>query len=211
MSSSGQRDPGTRTPSTTIIPRNLDGRPIWEPPILSYAELIDEEYEKKQEVVLKCTNGNRARTTEIMDAIVEVNLHWKYIDWAVENVISAPTLEDAEYFEKLAEELETDGIETKLRWAEQHVALLHNDDGTYTAFYYLMGALTHEEDDEWLYRLARGQRGVLRWSRADGLFNIMFSYPLAISTGSLLRRRFTRPFEKRHSLAPDPEIEIPID
>ena len=35
--------------------RYPNGRPVWEPPILDYSKLIDDEYENKREAVLKLT------------------------------------------------------------------------------------------------------------------------------------------------------------
>lgn len=50
----------------------IDGRPVWEPPILDYSELIDEEEdEKKREAVMKYTGRDPARTTTIMDTFTE--------------------------------------------------------------------------------------------------------------------------------------------
>lgn len=49
----------------------LDGRHVWEPPILRYTHLIGEEYEKKREAVLKHTKNDRAEATEILDTDIE--------------------------------------------------------------------------------------------------------------------------------------------
>lgn len=46
---------------------NYDGTPVWVPPTFDYSHLIDEEYDKKREGVLKYTGGDGSRATIIMD------------------------------------------------------------------------------------------------------------------------------------------------
>lgn len=60
---------------------NPDGRPVWEPPILRYSDLIDEEYEKKREAAMKYTNRDAARATDIMNAYNEFELLGGYNGW----------------------------------------------------------------------------------------------------------------------------------
>lgn len=45
----------------------MDGRPVWKPPIFEHAYWIDETYEKRRKAMLEYKEGDRARTTEIMD------------------------------------------------------------------------------------------------------------------------------------------------
>lgn len=71
------------------VTRNIDGRPVWEPPILNYLDLIVEEYEKFREEVLKYTGGEVVRTTEILDARTELEALWMYTDWIVHNKVDA--------------------------------------------------------------------------------------------------------------------------
>lgn len=47
--------------------KNVDGRPIWEPPVFCYDALIGEGYEQKRKAYLKYTNGDVVRTIEMMD------------------------------------------------------------------------------------------------------------------------------------------------
>lgn len=67
---------------------NLDGRPVWEPPLLNYSALIDTEnsqgYTKSREAALLSTGGNVVKTTEIMDIWTENQLLAEYHFWAKE-------------------------------------------------------------------------------------------------------------------------------
>lgn len=67
--------------------RNIDGRPVWEPPILNYSDLIDKEYEKLREEVLKYSGDDVVRTTEILDARTELEALWMYRDWIIHNIV----------------------------------------------------------------------------------------------------------------------------
>ena len=66
--------------------RNVDGRPIWEPPILDYFHLIDTEhaqsYTKQREAVLAFTGQDVARATAILDQHEESELLNDFIEWA---------------------------------------------------------------------------------------------------------------------------------
>lgn len=65
---------------------NVDGRPIWEPPILDYSHLIDSEhgqpYTKQREAVLAFTGQDVARATAILDQHEESELLNDFIEWA---------------------------------------------------------------------------------------------------------------------------------
>lgn len=61
--------------------QDVDSRPVWEPPVLDYSELIDEAYEKKREAMVKFTNNDVARASEIMDVDTEVELIREYSHW----------------------------------------------------------------------------------------------------------------------------------
>lgn len=67
----------------------MDGRPLWEPPVLRYHELIGEEYEQRRKSYLKYTNDDVVRTTEMMGASIEFDLLQLYLDWADHNVEDA--------------------------------------------------------------------------------------------------------------------------
>lgn len=66
--------------------RNVDGRPIWEPPILDYSHLIDTEhgqpYTKQREAVLVFTGQDVVRATAILDQHEESELLNDFIEWA---------------------------------------------------------------------------------------------------------------------------------
>lgn len=47
---------------------NVEGRPVWEPPMLNYSHLIDEEYEQKRGAVLEYFSNDVTKTTSFMDA-----------------------------------------------------------------------------------------------------------------------------------------------
>lgn len=51
-----------------------DGGPAWEPPIIAYSDMIDEEYEKNREAAMKYTCRDAAKATEIMDLWAEQQL-----------------------------------------------------------------------------------------------------------------------------------------
>lgn len=116
------------------IPRNCDGRPVWEPPILDYSEWIGEKYEKKREAMLKWTNGDVARTTDIMDVDTEFDLLWEYKGWAEDHAHSAVDSESRKFFEGLGLEV---GRDCHVVWREWRglgggVYFKRNEDGTYT-------------------------------------------------------------------------------
>ena len=55
--------------------RNVDGRPVWEPPILDYSNLTGDEYHKKKEALMKFTGDDVARTTKLLDILDESTLY----------------------------------------------------------------------------------------------------------------------------------------
>lgn len=70
---------------------NLDGRPVWEPPILCYDHLIGEEYEKKRESGLKYRNHNAVATTRIMDVDAERKLLAMYQEYLTIHTTQIPS------------------------------------------------------------------------------------------------------------------------
>ena len=69
------------TPHALPDGRNINGRPVWEPPIFDYSQLIGEEYEKAREAVLKFLGGDVAKTTDFMDAHTESHLDRMFAHW----------------------------------------------------------------------------------------------------------------------------------
>lgn len=45
--------------------KNCNSRPVWEPPILDYSDVVGEVFEKKKEAVLRFTNGDVVRNDRI--------------------------------------------------------------------------------------------------------------------------------------------------
>lgn len=89
LPSSGLPEPvfdQTLTPRPLPGTKNLDGRPIWEPLLFCYDELIGEEYEQKRKAYLKYTGDDVVKTTAIMDIAVEFNLLNIYCELIEENV-----------------------------------------------------------------------------------------------------------------------------
>lgn len=101
--------------------QNVDGRPVWEPPVLDYSELIDEAYEKKREAMVKFTNNDVARATEIMDVDTEVELLQEYSDWVAANANNAEFEDDSEraaFFDRLRSEVMFDLREVRTEWQD---------------------------------------------------------------------------------------------
>lgn len=51
--------------------KNCDGRPIWQPPIFDYSDMIREILGKEDKAVLKYYEEDIAKTTEYMDKMIE--------------------------------------------------------------------------------------------------------------------------------------------
>lgn len=100
-----------------ITPRP-DGRPVWEPPILDYLELIGEEYEKKREAVMKYTSDDVVWTTKLMDIYTEDQLLWKYFRWVDEEVRKAVEagVETQHFLVSLKEDVLYDGEVVEDEW-----------------------------------------------------------------------------------------------
>lgn len=75
---------------------NPGGRPVWEPLIFDYSDLISDECLEKRKAILKYRNGDVAKTTKLLELKDELNLLCRYEDWAVTG--SSGVNEDAETF-----------------------------------------------------------------------------------------------------------------
>ena len=100
-----ERKPPVQSPPLSLS-RNIDGRPVWEPPILNYTDLIDDETNtKRREAVMQYTNNDIAKTTDIMDVYTELRLLWDYKIWAIDNSKQSQGRETSEFFETLSSDL----------------------------------------------------------------------------------------------------------
>lgn len=90
---------------------NVDGRPIWEPPIFDYSDLIGEEYEKKREAAWKYTVGDVVKTTAIMDLTTEHSLIVDYSRWSNSNQENAANAQSEQFYAALTLELSEDSGE----------------------------------------------------------------------------------------------------
>lgn len=64
--------------------------------MFGYNELIDKEYEKKHEAVLKYTKDDRVEATKILDIDMEYNLTRMYSHWLESDVQDAQNSHDPE-------------------------------------------------------------------------------------------------------------------
>lgn len=111
---------------------NQYGRPVWEPPILDYSDLIDEEYEKKWKAALKYTKGDRARATLIMDLHDESRLLGRYDDWVEDNRNTAQDKESLQFYLGLHEALYDDHFTVMDEGFEKaHATFTRKADGNY--------------------------------------------------------------------------------
>lgn len=127
------RRPPTPPPQTLPEDRNVDGRPIWEPPTFNYSMLIGDEYEKQREAVLKYTDNNVVRTTEILDARADADLMTTYLRWVVDNRDEAINPECERFFANLRQELFVTWFEDQNVAEDLDVFLWRNEDETWTA------------------------------------------------------------------------------
>lgn len=115
----------------------IDQRQVWEPPIFNYTEFIDDVYDKKRKAVLEYTNGDRARTTEILDIDLEIGLIHTYSMWIDHNVKDTKGRvrgDDAKLVSFLAElhaELELDREAVWDEWNALEVVQKRRSDGTW--------------------------------------------------------------------------------
>mgnify|MGYP003308253267 CR=1 FL=1 len=112
---------------------NIDGRPVWESPILDYHDLIGEEYEKKREAVLKYFRGDVAKATAFMDDITEYNLILMHSCSVDQDMYRAQAEEDGEmaaFFQHLRQELFVDRADL-IGTGYYEFTLKRRVDGTY--------------------------------------------------------------------------------
>lgn len=137
VDSTSHVDSGRKQAGLPDVP-NIDGRPIWEPPIFDYSDLIGEEYEKKREAAWKYTGGDVVKTTAIMDLTTEHALIVDYSRWSNSNRDGANTPSD-QFFAALTRELSVDSNEISDAPRDDNGDRLHEiefeklEDGTYLA------------------------------------------------------------------------------
>lgn len=124
------------TPQALPDTLRADGRPVWEPPILDYSDLIGEIYEQKREAVLDLTGGNVAKTTSLMDIYTEENLLWEYYDWVKNNTKLANGTETEHFFRGLRKEVWKDWSDVEDEWLASGGIrfIIRIEDGSYQAF-----------------------------------------------------------------------------
>lgn len=113
---------------------NIDGRHVWEPPILNYNHLIGNEYIKKREALLKYTQNNVSRTTEIMDIMDEMQIMWMYRNWSYMNVVEAEQMDKEDrrkFFLTLYEAVNRDSEELEVEYFELGVLMRKDEEGNY--------------------------------------------------------------------------------
>ena len=63
--------------------RNTQGRPVCEPPILNYVDLVDQDdYDKRRKALLKYYEGDVDKVTTYIDLYVEAAVASRYFRWA---------------------------------------------------------------------------------------------------------------------------------
>lgn len=121
------------------LPRqpNADGRPVWEPPIFDYTDLIGEEYDQKRKTVQEYTN-DVAKTTDFLDADIEVELLQMYYNWSCRNeegswYIRKDGVHD-NFFYGLSLAINLDLLSARDKFYMFKFLVEPNDDGTYTVY-----------------------------------------------------------------------------
>ena len=195
-----------RPPKCRPLPQdcNIDGRPVWEPPILNYSYLIGEEYEQKREAVLKYCDGNVVRTTEILDTQEEYELLNTYRVWCQSEYDFCsyqrpygwrlPTGKKrydtgpvVDFFSQLSRQIDVDIREVNANHDLDHIRLDKMEDGTYTVVNTAPARGKARIDPEERLRHieimrhneATGAREALHWARdITGAFNaVAKQYP----------------------------------
>lgn len=133
-SSACEPPPGGPLPES----KNLDGRPVWEPPAFCYDHLIGEEYEKKRESLMKYTNNDAVHTTKIMDTKTEADILSMYSGWLMSNIVEGQDGDDFEVLHRtgfylgLAKEVFRDFVDVDGEFKKLGVAMWRSYDGTYS-------------------------------------------------------------------------------
>lgn len=112
---------------------NCDKRPVWEPPIFDYSDLIGEVFEKKREAVMSFTRGDVVKTTEIMDKMLDRMLMGTYRDWLDDTCHAMEDLECKSFFGNLYEEVYADWNDDYEEFNKLNVYVKQNKDGTWVA------------------------------------------------------------------------------
>lgn len=139
-------------PSRRPLPldRNLDGRPVWEPPILDYSDLIEEEYEQKRKAVLKYYRNDVVRATAFIDTDTETHLLEMYSRsvWEeMERPKAGVDIDIREFFYHLWDEIMRDMSEIMQGKGWEELMLEKRDNGTYKLLKYDGCRAWHEVSD----------------------------------------------------------------
>lgn len=68
---------------------NIEGRPVWEPPVFGYNALIGHEYKAKRDAVMKHVKNDPDRATEILAIDIEWSLMEECEGWIKDNTDQA--------------------------------------------------------------------------------------------------------------------------
>ena len=91
--------------------KNSNGRPVWEPPLFDYRELIGEAYEEKRKTLLSYYRNDVVKTTAFLDFDAEHQLLGMYKDLAFGEQQRAQEhgdSEETEFFRDLRREIIVD-------------------------------------------------------------------------------------------------------
>ena len=118
--------------------RNIAGRPVWEPPVLDYSDLIEKEYEQKRKAMLRYYRNDVAMATAWLDLHDEDSLLYMYADSVLDELSRASSDRDevrVQFFAQLNREIawseyEVDDI-VKYNDNDMNLQLERRLDGTY--------------------------------------------------------------------------------
>lgn len=122
--------------------QNVDGRPVWEPPIFSYDHLIGEEYEQKRKAFLKYNNNDVVRTTEMLDTSIEFDLLGVYGMWIDDSERHAGESNDQKgeaFFKRLRDETYLDVVDVSEVWSDLGASEERMEDATGRSYPMLNG------------------------------------------------------------------------
>lgn len=128
------RMPKPWTPHALPKQLNVEGRPVWEPPVFGYNAMIGEEYDNKRAAIMKHVKNDPARATKILDIDIEWCLMAEYEGWISDITAQAAFEGDYEresFFNDLWHEVDTECGETWLAYTGLNLHIERQVDGTY--------------------------------------------------------------------------------
>lgn len=115
--------------------RNSDGRPVWEPPIFDYSDMIDQDdYDRRREALLKYYLGDVVKTTKFLDLNIESRLLSRHEEWVLHEARAMSEKGDMEegFFVGLRRELNKDEEEVRVEYKNLGIYLSKWWDGSYS-------------------------------------------------------------------------------